>query len=199
MDTDAPKPQASAVRVSTVDNYQGEESKIVIASLTRSNGNGVIGFLKNQQRVNVLLSRARDGLVLVGNAACLIQGSATTKTWPTILKMPGGAGGGLIDVLDGFPARCETHGTQTWLKTAEDFARYAPLGGCAQPCGAALPCGHKCPERTCHAAGVPHGRCTAVVECRCACRQPCASFSAKDEQDVYKPRTRPVCPCSSVR
>eukprot|EP00892_Ulva_mutabilis_P000792 jgi/Ulvmu1/10713/UM067_0040.1 len=47
------------VRASTIDNFQGEEARIVIASLTRSNAQGVIGFLNEPQRVNVLLSRAR--------------------------------------------------------------------------------------------------------------------------------------------
>lgn len=63
---------AAAVRVSTIDNFQGEEARIIIVSLTRSNCNGKIGFLNEPQRVNVLLSRARDGLILVGNPNCLI-------------------------------------------------------------------------------------------------------------------------------
>jgi hypothetical protein len=50
-------------RVATVDNYQGEESKIIVTSLVRSNaGRGTIGFLSQIERVNVLLSRAREGM-----------------------------------------------------------------------------------------------------------------------------------------
>ena len=48
----------TGLRVATVDNYQGEESDIVIACLTRSNDKGDIGFMFAPQRVNVLLSRA---------------------------------------------------------------------------------------------------------------------------------------------
>jgi helicase required for RNAi-mediated heterochromatin assembly 1 len=34
------------VRLSSVDDYQGEENDIIILSLVRSNENGDIGFLK---------------------------------------------------------------------------------------------------------------------------------------------------------
>ncbi|KAG7110727.1 NFX1-type zinc finger-containing protein 1 like [Verticillium longisporum] len=37
-----------------IHNYQGEESDIVIASLTRSNARGDIGFMKAPERLNVL-------------------------------------------------------------------------------------------------------------------------------------------------
>jgi DNA polymerase III delta prime subunit len=56
------------IRVSIVDRFQGQEQDIVILSLTRSNSNSNIGFLKNLQRVNVSLSRAKQNLILVGNA-----------------------------------------------------------------------------------------------------------------------------------
>ena len=43
------------MRISTVDNFQGEESKIVIISLVRSNGENRCGFLRTSNRINVLL------------------------------------------------------------------------------------------------------------------------------------------------
>ena len=45
-------PRDNSVRISTVDNYQGEEADIVVASLVRCNDHGQIGFLKEPQRVN---------------------------------------------------------------------------------------------------------------------------------------------------
>ncbi|MEY9967553.1 serine/threonine protein kinase [Streptacidiphilus sp. MAP12-16] len=57
------------VRVATVDSYQGQEADISIFSTTRSNESGDLGFLGSQERVNVAVSRARDGLVIVGDAA----------------------------------------------------------------------------------------------------------------------------------
>ncbi|KAM0469932.1 hypothetical protein ACHAP7_009775 [Fusarium lateritium] len=55
------------VRLATIDNFQGEEAKVVVVSLVRNNPRNKIGFLKTENRVNVLLSRARDGLYLIGN------------------------------------------------------------------------------------------------------------------------------------
>lgn len=52
---------ARAIRVTTVDNFQGEENEIIILSLVRSNNGGGIGFLKLENRACVALSRARDG------------------------------------------------------------------------------------------------------------------------------------------
>ncbi|KAH0273119.1 P-loop containing nucleoside triphosphate hydrolase protein, partial [Aureobasidium melanogenum] len=61
-----PKPK---IQISTIDNYQGQESDIVVASLVRSNSDNDIGFLSSLERLNVLLSRARNALILIGNAA----------------------------------------------------------------------------------------------------------------------------------
>lgn len=47
------------IQVSSVDGFQGEENKIIILSLVRSNANGQIGFLKVANRVCVALSRAK--------------------------------------------------------------------------------------------------------------------------------------------
>ena len=59
------------VRVTTVDNYQGEENDIIILSLVRNNHQNQIGFLKASNRVCVALSRAKEGLFIFGNAQCL--------------------------------------------------------------------------------------------------------------------------------
>jgi superfamily I DNA and/or RNA helicase len=51
-----------------VEIFQGEEAKIVIVPLVRSNQNKKVGFLKKINRINVLLSRAQHGLCLIGNS-----------------------------------------------------------------------------------------------------------------------------------
>lgn len=53
----------------TVDSYQGREADIAIYSVTRSNSEGKIGFLREHERLNVALSRAKLGLAIVGDAA----------------------------------------------------------------------------------------------------------------------------------
>ncbi|KAI4175839.1 MAG: hypothetical protein LQ343_001452 [Gyalolechia ehrenbergii] len=52
----------NAVRIATVDNFQGEEAKVIIVSLVRSNDERRCGFLKTSNRINVLLSRAQHGI-----------------------------------------------------------------------------------------------------------------------------------------
>lgn len=42
-----------------MDNYQGEESDIVIGSFVRSNNAGQMGFVGDPNRLNVAISRAR--------------------------------------------------------------------------------------------------------------------------------------------
>ena len=54
----------------TVDEFQGSEADVVIVSLVRNNGlvpAKSIGFLRERNRMNVLLSRARQKLVIVGS------------------------------------------------------------------------------------------------------------------------------------
>jgi hypothetical protein len=52
------KKLSDLLRLSTADNFQGEEAKIIIISLVRSNKAQKVGFLKTTNRINVLLSRA---------------------------------------------------------------------------------------------------------------------------------------------
>ena len=46
------------IRLATVDNFQGEEAKVVVVSLVWSNAGNKVGFLQTANRINVLLSRA---------------------------------------------------------------------------------------------------------------------------------------------
>jgi hypothetical protein len=60
--------------VGTVDAFQGSEADLVIVSLVRNNprtGARGLGFLRDSRRMNVLLSRAKWQLVLVGSFAFL--------------------------------------------------------------------------------------------------------------------------------
>lgn len=63
------------VRCAVLDNYQGEESKIVLLSLVRNNKENSIGFLKIENRVCVALSRAKEGLYIMGNMELLCRNS----------------------------------------------------------------------------------------------------------------------------
>ncbi len=52
----------------TVDAYQGREADLAVYSVTRSNEEGRIGFLRERERLNVALSRAKVGLAIVGDS-----------------------------------------------------------------------------------------------------------------------------------
>lgn len=59
----------SEIDISTVDGFQGQERDIMILSLTRSNAEGQIGFLKEYRRTNVAMTRARMHLLIIGDGA----------------------------------------------------------------------------------------------------------------------------------
>ncbi len=56
------------VEIATVDAFQGRECDVILYSVVRSNPQGNIGFLRNERRLNVALSRARALLIIVGDA-----------------------------------------------------------------------------------------------------------------------------------
>ncbi|WP_410951736.1 AAA domain-containing protein [Pseudomonas sp. S1(2024)] len=60
-------PLRGAVRIDTVDSYQGSENLILFLSLVRNNDKGFQGFLGDVSRINVALSRAKDRLVVIGS------------------------------------------------------------------------------------------------------------------------------------
>ena len=66
-------------QVLTIDSMQGREKEIVIFSAVRSNSMGEIGFLSNQKRINVALTRAKHCLIIIGDSRTLSQGSEDWK------------------------------------------------------------------------------------------------------------------------
>jgi superfamily I DNA and/or RNA helicase len=59
--------------IGTVDGFQGNESDVVIFCITRDNMHGAIGFMKDPNRLNVAVSRARRKLIIVGNRKSLVS------------------------------------------------------------------------------------------------------------------------------
>ena len=55
------------IEANTVDAFQGREADLTIYSVTRSNLSRAIGFLAEDRRLNVALSRGKHYLVLVGD------------------------------------------------------------------------------------------------------------------------------------
>lgn len=144
---------SSMLRVATIDNFQGEEAKVIILSTVRSNLEGRIGFLKTCNRINVACSRARDGFYIIGNSS-LMKGA---KMWDQIIN--------LFDEKDKiqriFKTRCPRHAEhQSIVGEATCWDKIPP---CEIPCGLQLPCGHWCKEK-CHAPS---------LHTRMSCQEPC--------------------------
>ncbi|TWU71335.1 hypothetical protein ED733_001882 [Metarhizium rileyi] len=71
--------------VRTVDGFQGEENDIIILSLVRG-PNGKAGFLTQENRVIVGLSRARFGLYIFGHKDILIKSPRGRQTWSKVVR-----------------------------------------------------------------------------------------------------------------
>lgn len=144
------------LRVATVDNFQGEEAKVIIVSLVRSNEERRCGFLKTSNRINVLLSRAKHGMYIIGNS----DTASSVAMWAQVIEMLK-RGGNFGPKL---PLCCSQHpDTVIEVSSPDDFVRLSPEGGCSLKCDLRLDCGHACTFK-CHS----RPRHDAVI-----CQRPC--------------------------
>ncbi|AFN83045.1 putative DNA helicase [Encephalitozoon romaleae SJ-2008] len=67
------------VEVSTVDGFQGQERDYIIITLVRCNDRKDFGFLSNEKRLNVALTRCKKGLVVVGDSKTFKRSSIFQK------------------------------------------------------------------------------------------------------------------------
>lgn len=160
-----------SVRVATVDNFQGEEAKVVVISLVRSNPQGDCGFLKTSNRINVLLSRAKHGMYIIGNSTSYKK----VPMWAGVMKILA-SGKNLGTKLE---LQCARHpNTPISVSSPEHFSQFSPESGCTLACDKRLACGHPCTGR-CHSDTLHHAvKCLAPClrskkGCNHACRLPC--------------------------
>ncbi len=66
--------------ISTVDGFQGDERRFVFVSLTRSNEEGHIGFLQEQERLGVAIGRAQEQLNIYGNSDTVVKNNQNKES-----------------------------------------------------------------------------------------------------------------------
>merc|ERR1711933_677983 len=71
---------AQALEIASVDAFHGREKELIIFSAVRSNDYGRVGFLADWRRLNVMVTRARRGLIVVGDG-CTLRGDSTWARW----------------------------------------------------------------------------------------------------------------------
>ena len=166
------KKLVDTIRLATVDNFQGEEAKIVIVSLVRSNNRRKVGFLKTSNRINVLLSRAQHGMYLIGNSDTY----SNVAMWVDVRRQLEASN----SIGTAFELCCPRHVDRP-IRCGEpdDFARFSPDGGCNLPCDRRLDgCGHqcaaKCHSETMHSAFACIQRCPRIrTTCSHICPRLC--------------------------
>eukprot|EP00438_Fugacium_kawagutii_P008349 Skav233363 [mRNA] locus=scaffold394:594125:594734:+ [translate_table: standard] len=74
--------------VASVDSFQGREKELILFSAVRSNPSRRVGFLADWRRLNVMITRARRGLVIIGDARTLKRDPG----WSAYIKWAKNAG-----------------------------------------------------------------------------------------------------------
>ncbi|KAL3689856.1 hypothetical protein R1sor_016165 [Riccia sorocarpa] len=69
--------------VNTVDGFQGREKDVIILSCVRAVTDRGLGFVSDEKRMNVALTRAKHALIIVGHAKTLKSQSAS---WNSLLQ-----------------------------------------------------------------------------------------------------------------
>lgn len=82
------------------------------------------------ERLNVLLSRARNALIMFGNANTFLASRKGKNTWHPFMEMLKTKG----HIYDGVPVQCHRHvDRKQTIKSPEEFDKECPDGGCTEP------------------------------------------------------------------
>lgn len=153
------------IRLATIDNFQGEEAKVIILSMVRSGD--VLGFTRSANRINVACSRARDGFYVVGDCTSF---EADTM-WKSIIEVFRSTG----SVGQQIRLQCDRHPEHyKFVQSAKDITSFTT---CTVSCDQELSCGHLCTE-PCHDPALHEimscqHPCKRKLSCGHQCRNKC--------------------------
>ncbi|CAK0802442.1 unnamed protein product, partial [Prorocentrum cordatum] len=83
------------LEIASVDNFQGREKELIVFSAVRCNTKASVGFLNDWRRLNVMITRARRGLVVIGSAATLVC-DRNWRLWLQFTETQGGCPQGTV-------------------------------------------------------------------------------------------------------
>uniref|UniRef100_A0A914QGV9 NFX1-type zinc finger-containing protein 1 n=1 Tax=Panagrolaimus davidi TaxID=227884 RepID=A0A914QGV9_9BILA len=141
------------LNIQSVDNYQGEESNIIILSLISN-------------RVCVALSRAKMGLYVLCNLDFLAQNH---ELWKKIKESAADVEAVSTELI----VKCQMHGKEQVIKAPKDFEIKCREGGCDVACNFRLDCGHQC-VKPCHNDDMNHEK----YKCQKPCQKKCEAGHA---------------------
>ncbi|KAK5098597.1 hypothetical protein LTR70_002484 [Exophiala xenobiotica] len=162
---------------SKIDNFQGEEAKVIILTTVRSGHE--LGFLKIPNRINVMCSRAKHGFYVIGNAKAL----EAHHVWRSIVDI-------FVTkhaISDSIRLQCDRHPEHyTFASSAEDFTNFGP---CKISCDQELDCGHLCTE-PCHDPSLHKiipckNPCSRRLQCGHKCYKLCGDVMPCDHFEGY--------------
>ncbi|CAL1533896.1 unnamed protein product, partial [Lymnaea stagnalis] len=177
------------VNVSSVDEFQGQDSDIVLLSLAVGNEDEAHDVILEEGWISLALSRAKVGLYVIGNFDVL---ACQSPLWSKIV-----ATAEKDEIIGwGLPVYCQNHpSTKKRLLYVTDFGR-CPEGGCGRPCEHLLPCGHRC-VLSCHGYDITHVKYKCSERCAKSCKagHPCQQYCFEKCRDCHVPvlKVFPVC------
>jgi senataxin len=116
---------AANVDVNTIDGFQGREKDVILFSTVRTRvgkGKARIGFVADERRINVGLTRARCSLIIVGHRAALQM----DYHWGALLRAVSDRGYGSCPALHVSHVYCMLASLLLWYRL-QDFVSLVSL------------------------------------------------------------------------